>query len=157
MPEQNRLSSETTTWFPIKFQKTRRDFMSLTVTAELKGLAREGNLSLDEFITCIRLSLPRAWQVVEVLADALRGQPSLDHAIHAPRRMEDEQRGQLLRLMASSSMRAAVERRYGLRFEFQNCHKTAAFRPEAVGSEEHRHFISPEAQILAQAPELVDC
>jgi hypothetical protein len=131
--------------------------MSLTVTAELKGLAREGSLSLDEFITCIRLSLPRAWQVVEGLADALRSQPSLVHAIHAPGHMEDEQRGQLLRLMASSSMRTAVERHYGLRFEFQNCHKTAAFRPEAVGSEEHLHFVSPEAQILAQAPELVDC
>jgi hypothetical protein len=131
--------------------------MSLTVTAELKGLAREGNLSLDEFITCIRLSLPRAWQVVEGLADALRSQPSLTHAIHSQRRMGDEQRGQLLRLMASSSMRSAVERHYGLIFEFQNCHNMAAFRPEAVGSEEHRRFISPEAQILAQTPELVDC
>lgn len=131
--------------------------MSLTVTAELKELAREGNLPLDEFINCIRHSLPRAWQVIEGLADALRSQPSLTHAIHAPQHMEDEQRRQLLRLMASSSMKAAVELRYELRFEFQNCHKTAAFRPDAVGSEEHRHFISPEAQILAQAPELVDC
>jgi hypothetical protein len=131
--------------------------MSLTVTAELKGLAREGNLSLDEFITCIRLSLPRAWQVIEGLADALRSQPSLTHAIHSPRRMEDEQRGQLLRLMASSSMRSAVERHYGLIFEFQNCHNTAAFRQGAIGSMEHQRFISPEAQILAQSPELVDC
>jgi len=54
-------------------------------------------------------------------------------------------------------MRSAVERHYGLRFEFQNCQKTAAFRPEAVGSEKHVRFVSPEAQILAQAPELVDC
>jgi hypothetical protein len=131
--------------------------MSLTVTAELKELAREGNLSLDEFIDCIQHSLPRAWQVIEGLAEELRCQPTLAHAIHAPRHMEDEQRGQLLRLMASSSMRSAVERYYGLRFEFQNCHKTAAFRTSAVGMEEHRHFISPEAQILAQAPELVDC
>jgi hypothetical protein len=131
--------------------------MSLTVTAEHKELAREGNLTLDEFINCIRHSLPRAWQVVEGLADALRSQPSLTHAIHAPRHMEDEQRGQLLRLMASSSMRDAVERFYGLRFEFQNCHNTAAFRQNAVGSAEHRRFTSPEAQILAQAPELVDC
>jgi hypothetical protein len=71
--------------------------------------------------------------------------------------MENEQRGQLLRLMASSSMRAAVERYYGLRFEFQNCHNTAAFRQNAVGSPEHRRFVSAEAQILAQSPELVDC
>jgi hypothetical protein len=131
--------------------------MSLTVTAELKELARDGALPLDEFINCIRHSLPRAWQVIDGLAAVLRSRQSLTHAIHAPRRMEDEQRGQLLRLMASSSMRAAVERFYGLRFEFQNCHNTAAFRQNAIGSEEHRRYISPEAQILAQAPELVDC
>jgi hypothetical protein len=131
--------------------------MSLMVTAELKERAQDGALPLDEFINCIRHSLPRAWQVVEGLADALRRQPSLTHAIHAPRHMEDEQRGQLLRLIASSSMRAAVERHYGLWFEFQNCHNTAVFRLNSVGSEEHRRFISPEAQILAQAPELVDC
>jgi hypothetical protein len=131
--------------------------MSLTVTTELKEQAREGNLSLGEFIECIQHSLPKAWQVIEGLADELRMQPSLAHAVHAPLNMEDEQRGQLLRLMASSSMRSAVERHYGLKFEFQNCHKTAAFRSDAIGSEEHRHFISAEAQILAQAPELVDC
>lgn len=131
--------------------------MSLTVTTELKELAREGDLSLDEFINCVRHSLPRAWRVIEGLAGELRSRQSLTHAIHAPRHMEDEQRGQLLRLMASSSMRSAVERHYGLRFEFQNCHNTAAFRMETVGSAEHRCFISPEAQILAQSPELVDC
>jgi uncharacterized protein len=137
--------------------KKQGDFMSLTVTEDLKELAREGNISHDEFINCIQHSLPRAWQVIEGLADVLRTQPALAQAIHAPLHMEDEQRGQLLRLMASSSMRAAVEQHYGLRFEFQNCHKTAAFRQDAIGSEEHRHFISPEAQILAQAPEFVDC
>ncbi|MBO0726658.1 MAG: hypothetical protein J2P52_13730 [Blastocatellia bacterium] len=131
--------------------------MSLMVTTELKELAREGDLSLDEFINCVRRSLPRAWQVIEGLAEALRDQPLLAHAIHAPRHMEDEQRGQLLRLMASSSMKAAIERHYGLRFEFQNCHNTAAFRPEAIGSKRHLRFISAEAQILAQSPELVDC
>jgi hypothetical protein len=131
--------------------------VSLTVTTEIKELAKGGNLPLDEFINCIRRSLPRAWQVIEELAGALRNQPSLAHAIHAPRHMEDEQRGQLLRLMASSSMRAAIERHYGLRFEFQNCHNMGAFRPEAIGSKGHLRFISPEAQILAQSPELIDC
>jgi hypothetical protein len=131
--------------------------MSLTVTADLKQMARDGALTADEFINCIKHSLPRAWQVIEGLAGELLSRRSLTHAIHAPIHMEDEQRGQLLRLMASSSMRDAVERYYGLRFEFQNCHNTAAFRQNAVGSPEHRRFISPEAQILAQSPELVDC
>ncbi|MBO0723652.1 MAG: hypothetical protein J2P41_22700, partial [Blastocatellia bacterium] len=58
--------------------------MSLTVTEELKDLARKGNLSHIEFINCIRHSLPRAWQVIEGLADELRTEPSLTHAIHAP-------------------------------------------------------------------------
>jgi hypothetical protein len=131
--------------------------MSLTVTEGIKQMARDGDLSLNEFINCVRNSLPRAWQVIEDLAGELRRRRSLTHAIHAPRHMDDEQRGQLLRLMASSSMRSAVERYYRLRFEFQNCHNTAAFRQSAVGSEEHRRFISPEAQILVQSPELVDC
>jgi len=131
--------------------------MSLSVTAELKQQARNGDLSLGEFINCVRQSLPSAWQVVESLAASLNKQQSLTHAVHAPRNMEDEQRGQLLRLMASSSMKAAIERHYGLKFEFQNCHNVGAFRPDAVGSEEHRRFISAEAQILAQSPELVDC
>jgi hypothetical protein len=52
---------------------------------------------------------------------------------------------------------ADIERFYGLKFEFRNCHVTAAFRTGAVGGEEHLSFISPEAQILAQSPELVDC
>jgi NucS shadow ORF len=131
--------------------------MSLTVTTELKQLARGGNLPLDEFIGCIKDSLPRAWQVIEELASTLNREQQLTHAIHAPLQMEDEQRGQLLRLMASSSMRNAVERHYEMKLEFQNCHNTAVFRPNAVGSDEHRRFVSPEAQILAQSPELVDC
>jgi hypothetical protein len=131
--------------------------MSLTVTEDIKQRARTGALPLDEFINCIRQSLPRAWQIIEGLATTLNGRQSLTHVVYAPKNMEDEQRGQLLRLMASSSMRAAVERHYGLKLEFQNCHNTAAFRPNAIGSEEHRRFVSPEAQILAQSPELVDC
>ncbi|HKX32965.1 MAG TPA: SCO5389 family protein [Blastocatellia bacterium] len=131
--------------------------MSLTVTADLKQMARDGNLTLDQFIACIRSSLPRAWQIIEGLVVTLNDRPELTHTIHAPRQMEDEQRGQLLRLMASSSMRATVEQFYGLRLEFQNCHVTAAFRPTAIGSEEYLRFVSPEAQILAQSPELVDC
>lgn len=131
--------------------------MSLTVTTEVLQRAREGELGLDDFIDCIAHSLPRAWQIIEQLTGELRAQQELTHAVHAPQQMEDEQRGQLLRLFASSSMRSAIERHYGLRFEFQNCHKAAAFRDEAVGSPEHLFFVSAEAQVLAQSPELVDC
>lgn len=131
--------------------------MSLTVTNDIVRRARQGELELDQFIACIAQSLPRAWQIVEKLTGELRDKREITHAVHAPQQMEDEQRGQLLRLFASSSLRNAVERHFGLRLEFQNCHKAAAFREEAVGSPEHRVFISPEAQVLAQSPELVDC
>jgi len=33
--------------------------------------------------------------------------------------------------MASDAMRGAIERRYGARLAFQNCHRAAVFRPEA--------------------------
>lgn len=131
--------------------------MSLTVTDEIKERAQHGKLSQQEFIDCIAESLPRAWQIIEELTGELRDQQDQMHAVHAPLHMEDEQRGQLLRLFASSSMRGAVEEHFGLRLEFQNCHRAAAFRPAAVGSPIHRLFVSPEAQILAQSPELLDC
>ncbi len=47
---------------------------------------------------------------------------------------DEAARGQLLRLMASDAMRAAVERHYGVRLAFQNCHRAAAFRPDATAA-----------------------
>ena len=34
--------------------------------------------------------------------------------------------------MAGAAMRGAIERRYGIRLVFQNCHRVAVFRPEAA-------------------------
>lgn len=68
---------------------------------------------------------------------------------------DEEARGQLLRMMASDAMRTAVERRYGVRLAFQNCHRAAVFRPEATAA--LAAFTSPRAQLLNQSPELVDC
>lgn len=131
--------------------------MSLTVSDDIVQRAQQRELTLQQFVDCIAQSLPLAWQIIEKLTGELRGREELTHAVHAPQHMDDAQRGQLLRLFASSSMRSAVERHFGLRLEFQNCHKAAAFRDAAVGSPEHLFFVSPEAQILAQSPEMVDC
>jgi hypothetical protein len=117
--------------------------MSLTVNEEIVRHAQQGQLAPEEFVACIAQSLPRAWQIVEKLTGELQDQPKLTHTVHAPMQMEEEQRSQLLRLFASSSMRSAVERHFGMRLEFQNCHKAAAFREQAVGSTEHRFFVSP--------------
>jgi hypothetical protein len=40
---------------------------------------------------------------------------------------------------------------------FQNCHRVAAFRPQAVGGERHARFTSVRAQLLNQSPGLRDC
>jgi hypothetical protein len=68
---------------------------------------------------------------------------------------DEKARGQLLRLVASDAMRAAVERHYGVRLAFQNCHRAAVFRPEAAAA--LAEFTSPRSQLLNQSPELVDC
>ena len=57
--------------------------------------------------------------------------------------------------MASDAMRAAIERRYGVKLAFQNCHRAAVFRPSALAA--LAEFTSPVAQLLNQKPELVDC
>jgi hypothetical protein len=57
--------------------------------------------------------------------------------------------------MASDAMRGAVERRYGVRLAFQNCHRAAVFRPSATAA--LAAFTSPRAQLLNQSPELRNC
>ncbi len=64
-------------------------------------------------------------------------------------------RGQLLRMMASDAMRDAIERRFGVRLAFQNCHRAAVFRPAATAA--IAAFTSPRAQLLDQRPGLVNC
>ena len=52
-------------------------------------------------------------------------------------------------------MRAAVERHYGVRLAFQNCHRAAVFRPETAAA--LAEFTSPRSRLLNQSPELVNC
>jgi len=68
---------------------------------------------------------------------------------------DEAARGQLLRLMASDAMRAAIERHFGVRLAFQNCHRAAVFRPGATAA--LAGFISARSQLLNQRPELLDC
>jgi AcrR family transcriptional regulator len=57
---------------------------------------------------------------------------------------DEAARGQLLRVIAS----AAIERQFGVRPAFQNCHRVAVFRPEATRA--HADFITARSQILNQ-------
>jgi hypothetical protein len=52
-------------------------------------------------------------------------------------------------------MRAAVERHYGVRLAFQNCHGAAVFRPAATAA--LAGFASARSQLLNQSPELISC
>lgn len=128
--------------------------MSLSVSADLLDKARTGDVADREFIDCVRESLPYAWGVICGLADRLRaeGGDFADNQVPPP---DETARGQLLRLVGSDAMRGAVERHFGVRLAFQNCHRVALFQPTAEAA--YKEFVSPRAQLLNQSPELVDC
>ncbi len=68
---------------------------------------------------------------------------------------DEATRGELLRMMASDAMRGAVERHFGVRLAFQNCHRVAVFGPG--GARALADFTTARAQILNQSPELTNC
>ncbi|MEH1015476.1 SCO5389 family protein [Micromonospora sp. CPCC 206060] len=130
--------------------------MSLTVPPTLLEAAERGPVDDAEFVACIRDSLPYAWQTVSRVAADLESSSEdfADNVIPPPTETE---RGQLLRALASDAIRAGLERHFGVKLAFQNCHRVAAFRPAAVDSDTYRRFISPRGQLLNQSPELRDC
>jgi uncharacterized protein len=128
--------------------------MSLSVPSGLLEQASRGEVDDDAFLDCVRTSLPYAWDVITGLITDLEAGRGEFAANEVPP-PDERARGQLLRLMASDAMRAAVERCYGVRLAFQNCHRAAVFRPGAL--EALAEFTSPAAQVLNQRPELVDC
>jgi uncharacterized protein len=130
--------------------------MSLDVSAELLERARGGEVSDAEFVGCVRESLPYAWKVISAVVADLEGGVGefADNSTPPP---SEADRGQLLRALASDSIRGGLERHFGVRLAFQNCHRVAAFRPSAVDGDRYRAFISPRGQLLNQSPELRDC
>ena len=128
--------------------------MSLAVPADLLDRAQNGEVDDDAFLDCVRTSLPYAWDLVAGLVKDLEagGGEFADNQVPPP---GEAARGQLLRLMASDAMRAAVERHFGVRLAFQNCHRVAVFRPEATAA--LAGFSSARSQLLNQHPDLVNC
>jgi len=133
-----------------------RKTMSLNVSPTLLATAERGPVSDEEFVACVRESLPYAWEVVSTVMAELRttGGEFADHEVPPPTEAE---RGQLLRALASDAIRGGLERHFGARLAFQNCHRVAAFAPGAVGGERYRRFVSPRGQLLNQSPELRNC
>ena len=130
--------------------------MSLTVSPDLLATAERGDVSDAEFVDCVRTSLPYAWEVISQVMTDLRsgGGDFADHEVPPP---SDVERGQLLRALASDAIRGGLERHFGAKLAFQNCHRVAAFPASAVGGERYRAFVSPRGQLLNQSPELRNC
>jgi hypothetical protein len=132
--------------------------MSLDVPTALLERAEHGDVDDAEFIDCVRLSLPYAWQVINGVVTELElagaAAEFADHEIPPP---TESDRGQLLRALASDAIRGGLERHFGVKLAFQNCHRVAAFRRWATEGARYRAFISARGQLLNQSPELRDC
>lgn len=129
--------------------------MSLDVPAALLERAERGDVPDTEFVSVVRDSLPYAWTVISSVVADLGGSAAFaDHATPPP---SEAERGQLLRALASDAIRGGLERHFGVKLAFQNCHRVAAFRLSAVDGPEYRAFVSPRGQLLNQSPALRDC
>jgi hypothetical protein len=132
--------------------------MSLDVPAVLLRRAQHDEVDDAEFVDCVRQSLPYAWQVISgVVADLELAGSAAEFADHEVPPPGESERGQLLRALASDAIRGGLERHFGVKLAFQNCHRVAAFRPCATSGARYRAFISPRGQLLNQSPELRDC
>lgn len=129
--------------------------MSLDVSPALLDAAERGEVPDEDFVDCVRSSLPYAWHTISTLVTRLHveGGAFADNTVPPP---NEQQRGQLLRALASDAIRRSLERYFGVRLAFQNCHRVAVF-PRDADAEVLRRFTSSRAQVLNQSPELRDC
>ena len=131
--------------------------MSLDVPTAMIDAAEQGEIDDAAFVAVVRDSLPYAWQVITTAVGDLQTDRCLEYAEHAVPPPDEAARGQLLRALASDAIRGALERHLGVRLAFQNCHRVAVFRPDAVDSDHYRRFTSPRSQVLNQTPQLRNC
>ncbi|OKJ15644.1 SCO5389 family protein [Kitasatospora sp. CB01950] len=129
--------------------------MSLDVSPSLLALAERDEVADADFLETVRTSLPYAYRTVNDLTAelAVTDAEFADNMV-AP---SDAERAQLLRALASDSIRGALERHFSVKLAFQNCHRVAVFHPGAEQTDAYRRFTSPRAQLLNQSPELRDC
>ena len=131
--------------------------MSLNVSPTLLAQAEQGDIDGAAFVATVEASLPYAYGLVSDLSDRLAATADREFADNQTPPPSEAERGQLLRALASDSIRGSLEQHFGVKLAFQNCHRVAVFRPEAVGSETYRRFTSSRAQVLNQSPEFRDC
>jgi len=129
--------------------------MSLNVPTALLERAERDDVTDADLIACIETSLPYAWSVISGLVDETE-QSGSGFADNQTRPPDEQARGQLLRMMASDAMRRAVERHFGVRVAFQNCHRAAVFTAQA-DDDLYESFVSARSQLMNQSPELRNC
>jgi hypothetical protein len=130
--------------------------MSLDVSPALLEQAERGEVDEAEFIDCVRNSLPYAWDMISSLVARLQvdGGAFADNTTPPP---DEQARGQLLRALASDAIRGALQRHFGVRLAFQNCHRVAVFPLDQSADAKLTRFTSVRSQLLNQSPELRDC
>ncbi|MEV6995794.1 SCO5389 family protein [Streptomyces sp. NPDC093228] len=130
--------------------------MSLEVSQQLLTKAEKGEVQEQDFMESVRSSLPYAYDLIARLTAELRS-GAAEFADNQTPPPSERERGQLLRALSSDAIRGSLERHFGIALAFQNCHRVAAFHPEARDGDTHTRFTSLRAQILNQSPELRDC
>jgi hypothetical protein len=131
--------------------------MSLDVQQDLLERAEQGEIDERDFVTCVRTSLPYAWDTIANLTDELAASSTLQFADNQTPPPDEQARGQLLRALASNAIREALERHFGITLAFQNCHRVAVFPADAASTPIFEQFSSARAQLLNQSPLLRDC
>ncbi|MDR6976230.1 hypothetical protein J2X68_002918 [Streptomyces sp. 3330] len=130
--------------------------MSLDVSPELLTAAEAGDIREEDFVDTVRTSLPYAYGLIASLAAELHA-GTVEFTDNQTPPASEQERGQLLRALASDAIRGSLERHFGVTLAFQNCHRVAAFRPAARDGATHTRFTSTRAQVLNQSAELRDC
>lgn len=130
--------------------------MSLDVSPALLEQAERGEVDEQEFVDCVRTSLPYAWEMISSLVAQLKvdGGDFADNQVPPP---SERERGQLLRALASDAIRGALQRHFGVRLAFQNCHRVAVFPMDGPVDGSYAAFTSVRSQVLNQSPEFRDC
>ena len=130
--------------------------MSLTVPVEMVEQAQRGRIEERDFVSVVRTSLPRAWRIVERLVTNRNANGSTLEA-YGSGPMDDPTRGELLRMLAGTAIRRAMERHFGVQLLFQNCHNVAVVGAGQEDAPEVEDFCSIEKQVLNQQPEFQFC
>ncbi|MFJ1968412.1 SCO5389 family protein [Streptomyces sp. NPDC087903] len=130
--------------------------MSLDVSPKLLLEAERGDIREEDFVDTVRTSLPYAYDLIAALATEL-GSTEAEFTDNQTPPPSERERGELLRALASDAIRGSLERHFDVTLAFQNCHRVAAFRPGAQGTEKHARFTSTRSQVLNQSPEFRDC